>query len=286
MSNYSAICKKCNTFIHVEDIDNFPIQCEVCHTDHKIDSIMQDVEELDSYPIDPPYTYISIVKKIDSLHKIYRILEPYLSNDEKNVLLFIRNELISRLSVRLDELKEDPNTFLVSQFKIVVKEFRISLDELLEKKLLFYLKSFFIGYDKIDTLMKDPHIEDISCDGAKVPIYIHHRDYGSLETTVVFDTEDQLSQFVVKLAQKCGKNISVSKPMLDATMPEGSRIQMTLSGEITTRGSTFTIRKFRSDPITPIDLIEYNTISSEMMAYLWLAVEHGSNALVSGGTAS
>ena len=144
MSNYSVICKKCNTFIHVEDIDNSPIQCEVCHTDHKIDSILQDVEELDSYTIDPPYTYISIVKKIDSLHKIYQILEPYLSNDEKNVLLFIRNELISRLSVRLDELKEDPNVFIVSQFKIVVKEFRISLDELLEKKLLFYLKSFFI----------------------------------------------------------------------------------------------------------------------------------------------
>jgi flagellar protein FlaI len=74
--------------------------------------------------------------------------------------------------------------------------------------------------------------------------------------------------------------------MLDATMPDGSRIQMTLSAEVTTKGSTFTIRKFRSDPITPTDLIEYNTMSPELIAYMWMAVENGINALIAGGTAS
>jgi flagellar protein FlaI len=90
----------------------------------------------------------------------------------------------------------------------------------------------------------------------------------------------------VKLAQKCGKHISISEPMLDATMPDGSRIQMTLSAEVTTKGSTFTIRKFSEDPFSPPDLVEFNTMSSEMVAYMWLAVENGVNALIAGGTAA
>ena len=134
--------------------------------------------------------------------------------------------------------------------------------------------------------MRDPNIEDISCDGSGVPLFLYHRQFGSLKSNVSFSTEEELSSFVFKLAQKCGKHISIAEPMLDATMPDGSRIQMTLSDEITARGSTFTIRKFRADPFSPPDLIEFNTMSAEMIAYLWLAVENGINMLFAGGTAS
>jgi flagellar protein FlaI len=134
--------------------------------------------------------------------------------------------------------------------------------------------------------MRDPNIEDISCDSSEVPLFLFHRKFGSLKSNVQFDDENELSIFVVKLAQKCGKHISLAEPMLDATMPDGSRIQMTLSRAVTTRGSTFTIRRFRSDPITATDLIEYNTMSAEMVAYMWLAVENGINALIAGGTAA
>jgi archaeal flagellar protein FlaI len=134
--------------------------------------------------------------------------------------------------------------------------------------------------------MRDTNIEDISCDGSSIPLFLFHRKYGSLKTNIQFPNEEELSNFVVKLAQKCGKNISIAEPMLDATMPDGSRIQMTLSREITTRGSTFTIRKFREDPITATDLIQYNTLSAEMVVYMWLAVENGINALIAGGTAA
>jgi len=101
-----------------------------------------------------------------------------------------------------------------------------------------------------------------------------------------FGDEDELSYFVIRLAQKCGKHISIAEPMLDATMPDGSRIQMTLSTEVTTKGSTFTIRKFRADPFTPPDLIALNTMSDEILAYFWLAIENRVNALIAGGTAS
>jgi len=134
--------------------------------------------------------------------------------------------------------------------------------------------------------MKDPHIEDISCDGSDVLLFLYHRRYGSLKSNIMFHDDDELSAFVVKLAQKCGKHISISEPMLDATMPDGSRIQMTLSTEVTTKGSTFTIRKFSQNPFSPPDLIEFHTMSSEMVAYMWLAVENGVNALIAGGTAA
>jgi flagellar protein FlaI len=103
---------------------------------------------------------------------------------------------------------------------------------------------------------------------------------------VAFNNEDEPSSFVHRLAQKSGKQISIAEPMLDATMPDGSRIQMTLSDEITAKGSTFTIRKFRSDPFSPPDIVEFNTMSSEMVAYMWVAIENGVNTLFAGGTAS
>jgi flagellar protein FlaI len=110
--------------------------------------------------------------------------------------------------------------------------------------------------------------------------------YGSLRSNIRFDSEEELSVFVVKLAQRCGKHISVAEPMLDASMPDGSRVQMTFGNVVTAKGSTFSIRKFRSDPITPTDLINFNSMSKEMIAYMWLAVENGVNALIAGGTAS
>ncbi|HEX2066073.1 MAG TPA: type II/IV secretion system ATPase subunit, partial [Candidatus Thermoplasmatota archaeon] len=98
--------------------------------------------------------------------------------------------------------------------------------------------------------------------------------------------EVELDRFVIRLAQRCGKHISVADPLLDATLPDGSRLQATLSREVTTRGSSFTIRKFRADPLTPPDLVRYGTISSEMAAFLWFVMEMGASFLLAGGTAS
>ncbi|MDF1534849.1 MAG: type II/IV secretion system ATPase subunit, partial [Methanosarcinaceae archaeon] len=96
----------------------------------------------------------------------------------------------------------------------------------------------------------------------------------------------ELNSFVIILCQRSGKHISIGEPMIDATMPDGSRLQATLGKEVTTRGSSFTIRKFRGDPITPIDLINFNTCSTEMLAYFWLSIENGKSILFAGGTAS
>jgi flagellar protein FlaI len=176
--------------------------------------------------------------------------------------------------------------YLLTKVNQAIREYNIKLSEDALNRILYFLGKSSLGFGKIDPLMKDPNIEDISCDGSGVPLFLYHRKYGSLRSNIRFNDEEELSSFVHRLAQKCGKHISIAEPMLDATMTDGSRIQMTLSDEITAKGSTFTIRKFRADPFSPPDLVRFNTMSSEMIAYMWLAFENGVNTLFAGGTAS
>src|SRR3989449_1015531 len=143
-----------------------------------------------------------------------------------------------------------------------------------------------ILYGPIDVVMTDVQVEDVSCDGVRVPLYIYHRKYGSIPSNLKFDNAEELDSFVVWLAQRSGKHISVAQPMLDATIPDGSRLQATLGMHVTKRGSSFTIRRFRENPFTPLDLVRFKTMSPEMMAYLWLSIENGQSMLICGGTAS
>jgi flagellar protein FlaI len=107
-----------------------------------------------------------------------------------------------------------------------------------------------------------------------------------LPTNIVFETERELNSFIVRLAYLSGRHISLASPMLDATLPDGSRVQLTYGSEITRRGSTFTIRRFRVDPLTISDLITFNTMSSEMAAYFWYVIENRASILVAGRVAA
>ena len=246
----------------------------------------KDWEELDFYSLQDPFSYVEILREKETLEKRYFLVEAELTDEEKKVMDFI-HETIFSMDIETESLeKMGEKEYLASQIDKVIKEYSLDIEKSSFDKILYYLSKKSLGFDKLDPLLNDPNIEDISCDGANVPIFLYHRKYGSLKSNVKFDSEEKLSSFIYKLAQKCGKHISIADPMLDATMPDGSRIQMTLSDEITAHGSTFTIRKFRSDPFSPPDLVEFNTMSSEMLAYMWLAVENGISMLFSGGTAS
>ena len=152
-------------------------------------------------------------------------------------------------------------------------------------KILYFLERNYIGYGKLDAMLKDSHIEDISCDGIDVPVFIYHNVHKNIETNVTFG-EEYLNSFVIQLVQRGGKHISIGSPMVNATLPDGSRLQATLGKEVTTRGSSFTIRRFKEDPFTPIDMLNFKTCSSEMLAYLWLAIENNKSMILAGGTAS
>ncbi|MDY7081328.1 MAG: type II/IV secretion system ATPase subunit, partial [Halobacteria archaeon] len=152
-------------------------------------------------------------------------------------------------------------------------------------KVFYYLQRSYIGFGKIDAILSDPHVEDISCDGYDTPLYLYHQDYQDIETNIEFE-ESELDSFVTRLAQQSGKHISVERPIASATLSDGSRVELTLGREVTRQGSNFTIRKFSQDPFTPVDLIQHGTFSVEQMAYLWMAIENGKSLIFAGGTAS
>ena len=135
-------------------------------------------------------------------------------------------------------------------------------------------------------MLRDYYVEDIECNGVNSPIYIIHRIYRNIKTNVIFKNIDELASFVEKLAQRCGRYISYAQPILDGTLTDGSRVNATYTKDITTRGPTFTIRKFTKTPWTPIQLLSFKTLSPEMLAYFWLLIQYKMNILITGGTAS
>ncbi|MDF9746369.1 ATPase, T2SS/T4P/T4SS family [Natrinema salsiterrestre] len=160
-----------------------------------------------------------------------------------------------------------------------------TLNEYQVEKLLYLLKRDFIGYERIDGIKHDINVEDISVDGYNSPVFVYHSEYEQIITNI-YHGEDELDDFVVKLAQRSGKGISKRLPQVDATLPDGSRAQLTLGKEVSDHGTNYTIRQFKDVPFTPVDLINWNTFSLDEMAFLWLAIENHKSLIFAGGTAS
>ncbi|SDX61126.1 ATPase, T2SS/T4P/T4SS family [Halobellus clavatus] len=167
----------------------------------------------------------------------------------------------------------------------VLAEDSTDLTDYQVEKLLYALRRDFIGYERIDGIKHDVNVEDISCDGYNSPVFVYHSDYEQIITNV-YHGEEELDDFVVKLAQRSGKGISKRRPQVDATLPDGSRAQLTLGREVSDHGTNYTIRQFKDVPYTPIDLVNWKTFSLEEMAFLWLCIENDKSLIFAGGTAS
>ncbi len=240
------------------------------------------------YPLREPYAYAAIVEDPETHEIRYLVMEPKLTDSEKEIYERLVKILLEELkyppkSLGSDELAEK---YLREEAERVVKKYRIKVSPSSFDKIFYYLCRDMLYYGKIDPFMRDPYIEDISCDGPGRPIYVWHRKYESIPTNVRYETPQELDSFVVRLAYICGRHISIAQPMVDASLPDGSRINITYSTEVTKGGSTFTIRKFRADPITIIDILNFGTISVDVATYFWFLVEHKKSLMIAGATAS
>lgn len=248
--------------------------------------VSPDVDEVEISPIVDPYTYVRIEYDNVGGEYTYKVIEPTLSEDERSLLEVLKSALVMTLNLANESTDEEKEEILAMALDRLLKDFGVSLHPLSRERILYYLKRDFIGFGVIDVMMIDQDVEDASCDGVNIPLFIYHRKYGSIRSNLIFEKEEELDSFVVWLAQKSGKHISVADPLLDATIPGGSRLNATLGKHVTKRGSSFTIRRFKENPFTPVDLLKFRTMSTDMMSYLWTATEYGSSMLVCGGTAS
>ena len=142
-----------------------------------------------------------------------------------------------------------------------------------------------MGLGVLQPLLGDEYIEDISCSGIG-RMFIEHKIFKSLKSSVYFQSHDDLDDFVVQMGERIKKPVTLRSPIVDATLPDGSRINIVYGRDIARRGSNFTIRKFAEDTISVLDLVDFGTLNYQIAAYLWLAMEEDANIFVVGPTAS
>ena len=241
-------------------------------------------EVIDRYWVNAPYAYVVITHDDEESEQYYYAVEPELGDFELELLARTKVDIRDPLLYRTNEEPTAEKT-LNDELRTLLEQYGVNVSMRTFHALLYYLARDFRRFGRIDPLMNDPHIEDISCDGYDLPIFVYHDNYTDIETNVVYSGED-LDDFVIRLAQESGRHVSVGDPVVGTTLPDGSRVELALGEEVTPRGSAFTIRKYADEPFTPIDLIDYGTFSVEELAYLWLCIENNKSLIFAGGTAS
>ncbi|MBS3054227.1 MAG: type II/IV secretion system ATPase subunit [Candidatus Aenigmarchaeota archaeon] len=220
---------------------------------------------------------------------VYEVIEPRVNPQDISMIEEIKNYIQEKVDINFSEIRAAGIERYIDTFvDNAITYFGRRTDPSKRAALRYYVMRDFVGMGKIEPLLADKNIEDISCDGNSVNIYVYHRDprLGSVRTNIKFDDTRELDSFANRLGERCGKTISITHPLLDGTLPDGSRVQATLASDIARRGSNFTIRMFTEKPLTPVDLIKYRTSDTAILAYCWMLIEYGKSFLVSGGTAT
>lgn len=246
------------------------------------------VKVVEKYPLYEPFSQVAIVQDPRTGEHKYILDELQLDPLEKGVYKRVLEILLAEIQSPKNEII-DPRKFFAEEARKIVNKYRITLGWLPDVswyKILYHAERDLVGFGKIDPLMHDPNIEDISCDGVNKPVYIWHRTFESIETNLQFESDEDLDNLVVKLVHMAGKHVSSAFPIVDASLPGKHRLAVAYRREITPFGTAFTIRKFRDDPYSIIDLINIGTFTEDMAAYLWICLENRASVMVLGGTAA
>jgi len=246
----------------------------------------ESLKEVEITPVREPFSYSRILFDDQENEYIYQAVEPTLTDNERRMMERIKDTLDKALSYEWKTMeKKDKESFIRESVKSYIESRDLDIGEKSKQRILYHIIRDYVRFGPLDVLMSDENVEDISCDGVDIPVFIYHSKYESIKTDIKFENEDKLNSYIIQLGQRCGKQVSVSTPILDGTTPEGHRVQATYADEVSTRGSSITVRRFKKEPFTPIKVIKYNTASPEMIAYLWLMVENEKSSIVAGGTA-
>ncbi len=233
---------------------------------------------------------VSVVKKTGELALFYNLSIPNVKEATEAVLEEVRNDLVKEITLTTTEILDIRNAIELK------KKFEAKIKDLLKKKMpnepdhnieviTGHLLNKSFGLGDIEFLLNDANLEEIVINGGGKPLWVYHKKHGWLKSNILLNTESQVNNYASSIARKVGRQINVLDPLLDAHLVTGDRVNATLF-PISTSGNTITIRKFRRKPWSVTDLIANNTLSSDMMAFLWLAVEAELSIIFSGGTGS
>jgi archaeal flagellar protein FlaI len=247
--------------------------------------IPDDYETVKKYPLQPPFSYANILYNKEKSNYLYFVDELRLNRDEMTIF----ENLYKLIEESLESPKESNNSTFDEQLNTVLKEHEkifLNNSSTSMEKVKYYLKRDISGFGIIDPIMHDISIEDVSCSGTQKPIFVWHRNYDSIPTNIQFNSEEKLNNFVSRIVFRAGKHVSAAFPISDLALQGNHRISVLYQKEVTPKGTSFTIRKFKEDPYTVIDLIKFGTINIAIAAYLWLLIESKMSFIVIGPTGS
>ncbi|MGA1866079.1 MAG: type II/IV secretion system ATPase subunit [Thermoplasmatota archaeon] len=248
------------------------------------------------YPVGDPI-FIHIFD--DDAGRQYHVVEPELTEEEKNKLETVRDHILELAPVNtINDADIDLEKRIEMLFRKVTypQEFRqsifdklrgkkIPVSEVQEKRMLYALKRDLVRGGLIEPLLRDPYLEDIHAVGLNY-LSVVHKVFGMVRTNLRFRSERELDLYVRGTAERMGRPVTDSRPIVDGALPDGSRMNIIYSEDVSKGGASFTIRKFFERPPTMPQLVKWGTFSSKMAAYLWLCLEYGMSVFVSGETAS
>lgn len=240
---------------------------------------------VETYEVQPPYSKVTIVSLPElGGGKAYYIQEIELTVFEKQILL----RLFDIISKELEppESGADLKIHIEDEARRLAKKYGFAKEIKEESwpKILYYLQRDLLGFGDIHVIMNDRLIEDLSVNGVDLPVYVWHRRYESMPTNLIFADESTLDNLIIKLTHLSSKHISTAFPVLDAMLPGKDRLAATFKREVSPKGGSFTIRRFREEPFSIVDLIELNTLNEELAAYFWMLIENRMTIAVIGGT--
>lgn len=267
-----------NIFIHIlenkEDIRDHYIPVEPNLMDD-MDDALQAIEDHLSEFVDELENIDDSSKRVDAVMKIIDRLVVVNKNGHKPVKKPVKN-------VKNNGNGEEKNNSLFLKRN---EKSKISLTPFQHSSLKYLLRRKLEGLGVLQPLVNDHNIEDISCSGIG-RVFVEHKVFGGLTTTIAFNDHIELDKFVIQLAERIKRPVTFRDPCVDSTLPDGSRINIVYGTDVSKRGSNFTIRKFSPVPMSIIELLQQGTLDHMMAGYLSLMIQEHMNFWVSGETAS
>lgn len=239
------------------------------------------------------YGQVEIISEEGQPLIFYRVKMPEITEEEQRLLEIVKDIAAEEIKINPEGISDPAKrqrTFTQEVLKIIARESRgvkipadrfHQLGELAVRDML--------GYGMLDPLIADDRLEDIMVIGVNKPVYVYHRKYGMCFTNIVFRDVRSIKYLIDKMARVVGRRIDQQSPLLDARLPDGSRVNATIP-PVSIDGPTISVRKFRRDPLTILDILDYGTMSLNFAAFLWLIVDglgvKPANILIAGGTGS
>ncbi|MGD1054664.1 MAG: type II/IV secretion system ATPase subunit [Nitrososphaerales archaeon] len=233
------------------------------------------------YPVNSPFAY-AVIAQSPLQAKRYFLDEVPLTKTEAAIYSYLLDALEAELTVPREQV--NPRQYFADQARKILMKYSIRVPAASWSKIIYFAERDLVGFGVLDGMMRDPNIEDLSIDALNKPIFLYHKGHESLETNITLSDEDQLDNIVTRLSHMAGKHVSTAFPIVQGTLPGRHRLVATFRREVSPQGSSATIRKFREDPMTIVDMLNVNLLDHHMAAYAWYLMQNRATAIVVGAT--